>query len=449
MSKAPKKSSSKGSKAPSKAEPKEEALADDVGGEDAPAPRSKPVAVGRSLEIDAPADIAMENLLEKLKLLSYEKEFCRRKRPFWAPLTRTYFASPSPNNNQNEQFFYFTSLVTWLLNATGRNFTAPQQFDDPNAACTNILMELKESGFATPNFPPAKLKSGYGEAICGVLDNLADLVLEKQGFTWKKAVYQPDGYVEEAEVDEGADLGAEMGDADNIGGLPEPEEEEAYMEGVRGNETSEKDSTDGPLESKIDAAEWKLELERVGPQLRVTVVPDGKDWRTHLEQTHQHQQTIEDALPDSKSQLDRVESEVTGALEKITTREKFVNNQFEHLTREYRAVREQLAQVQERYNKSTENVAELTNELAHVSEELENIKNTMTEKGDNISDTSPLVKIKSAIQRLKVELKAMEVRIGVAEHALLQVNLKNKGKEEGRTVKTQAAAEGYDSEDGF
>jgi estrogen-related receptor beta like 1 len=43
------------------------------------------------------------------------------------------------------------------------------------------------------------------------------------------------------------------------------------------------------LESKVDASEWKLELERVAPQLRVTVVADGKDWRAHLDQTHAHQ----------------------------------------------------------------------------------------------------------------------------------------------------------------
>ena len=34
-----------------------------------------------------------------------------RRRPPWVPLSRSYFAVPSPKNNQNEQFFYFTSLV--------------------------------------------------------------------------------------------------------------------------------------------------------------------------------------------------------------------------------------------------------------------------------------------------------------------------------------------------
>ena len=59
-----------------------------------------------------------------------------------------------------------------------------------------------------------------------------------------------------------------------------------------------------------------MELERVAPQLRVTVVPDGKDWRSHLDQTHQHQETIEKALPDSKAQLAKVS--YIGSREPIT-----------------------------------------------------------------------------------------------------------------------------------
>ena len=121
----------------------------------------------------------MDNIVDKLKLLDYERDFCKQKRPPFVPLTRTYFAYPPPSNNQNEQFFYFTSLTAWLLGIAGRNFQAPAQFDDPNAACSNIIMELKDVGFATPNFPPTKLKQGHGEAVCGVLDNLLDLVLER------------------------------------------------------------------------------------------------------------------------------------------------------------------------------------------------------------------------------------------------------------------------------
>jgi len=396
----------------------------------------------------------MEFITDKLKLINYEKAFCQKKRPPWTPLSRSYFAVPSPNNNQNEQFFYFTSLVSWLFTLAGRKFNPPAQFDDPNSSCTNILMELKNMGFATPSFPPSKLIKGHGDAVCNLLDAVVDLVLEKQGWRWQKAVYQPDGYVEDAEVDN-TDINTDQQE-DQLGmatgTAQEPEEEEAYMDGrnefpKEGKEAKEEEDAK-PLHSQVDSAEWKLELERVGPQLRVTVLPDGKDWRAHLEQTHQHQETIIKALPESKSQLDKVEAEVASALEKIDSREKFVNTQLEHLTSDYRTCREQLSAVQERYNKGTENVGELGNELAHMNEELENIKQSVIERGDNIGDTKPLKEIKDAMVKLKGELKLMEVRIGVASHALLQTNLKNKGSGNSHKSKRNAQPD-YDSEEGF
>jgi len=412
-------------------------------------------SVGRSLENDMPGEVTMEFIQDKLKLLNYERDFCSKKRPPWTPLSRSYFAVPSPNNNQNEQFFYFTQLVCWLFGLAGRKFNPPGQFDDPMSACTNILMELKNMGFATPSFPPAKLIKGHGDANCSLLDALVDLVLEKQGWRWQKAVYQPDGYAEEAEVDDAADVDMQE-DQHGMGSMmqePDDEEEEAYMDGrseftTRETKEAKEEEDTKPLHSQVDAAEWKMELERVGPQLRVTVLPDGKDWRAHLESTHSHQETIIKALPDSKAQLDKVEAEVATALEKIDSREKFVNTQLEHLTREYRTCRENMALIQERYNKSTENVAELTNELAHLNEELENVKQQVIDRGDNIGDTKPLKEIKDAMVKLKAELKLMEVRIGVASHTLLQTSLKNK-ENAVRSTKSKSSLPDYDSEEGF
>lgn len=36
------------------------------------------------------------------------------------------------------------------------------------------------------DFPPSKLKAGSGEHICYVLDRLAEEVLKKRGFVWRK-----------------------------------------------------------------------------------------------------------------------------------------------------------------------------------------------------------------------------------------------------------------------
>lgn len=86
-------------------------------------------------------------------------------RPHWTPLTRQYFAIPASGGGGADQFFYFTSLMAWLLQKAGKRFAAPEQHDDPNASCSTLLQTLKDMGFAAPSFPPAKLKQGWGEAV--------------------------------------------------------------------------------------------------------------------------------------------------------------------------------------------------------------------------------------------------------------------------------------------
>ena len=54
------------------------------------------------------------------------------------------------------------------------------------------------------------------------------------------------------------------------------------------------------MESTTDANEWKLEVERVIPSLKVHIRTDNKDWRTHVDQMHQHRDGIQTALSETK-----------------------------------------------------------------------------------------------------------------------------------------------------
>jgi estrogen-related receptor beta like 1 len=60
-----------------------------------------------------------------------------------------------------------------------------------------------------------------------------------------------------------------------------------------------------------------------------------------------------------------------------------------------------------------------------VSDELENVKSRMDERGNSMTDTSPLIKIKSALTQLRSEAKTMEIRIGVVNHTLVAKKLKS------------------------
>ena len=63
---------------------------------------------------------------------------------------------------------------------------------------------------------------------------------------------------------------------------------------------------------QVDPAEWRLELERVAPRLRITMPLDAKDWRLHLEQAHQHSEQIGKLWPDGQTALQKVLTEVCG-----------------------------------------------------------------------------------------------------------------------------------------
>ena len=54
------------------------------------------------------------------------------------------------------------------------------------------------------------------------------------------------------------------------------------------------------MESTVDPNEWKLEVERVTPSLKVHIRTDNKDWRTHVDQMHTHRDGINTAMSEAK-----------------------------------------------------------------------------------------------------------------------------------------------------
>lgn len=81
----------------------------------------------------------MDELMEKLKLLNYERHLLKEMK--MKPLGRYYFVR---SFNPGEQFFMFTSLCAWLIRKTGREFEQPQEFHDPSKTVADIVKILQE-----------------------------------------------------------------------------------------------------------------------------------------------------------------------------------------------------------------------------------------------------------------------------------------------------------------
>lgn len=372
--------------------------------------------------------VVMESLLEKLNVLNYEEEVLSKHN--MKNLSRHYFvSSPYLASNPGEQFYMFTIIAAWLINVAGRPFTEPQEYNEPNATVSNILAELRAFGVKV-DFPPSKLKSGSGEYVCFVLDRLAEEALRRRGFTFRKTNYPSENTEEESVVEDDAELTLSKVEEELIDEGDEEEENVMDLEALKLRSThTEAEMSSKPdeiLESTVDATEWNLEVERVLPQLKVTIRTDNKDWRVHVDQMHQHRDGIQSSLKEAKSHLDKLQEDIGKTLEKVSSREKYINNQLEHLIQEYRSAQAKLSKARERYQQASGGVTERTRVLAEISEELEKVKQEMEEKGSSMSDGAPVVKIKQSLTKLKQEIIQMDVRIGVVEHTLLQAKLKEK-----------------------
>eukprot|EP00904_Undaria_pinnatifida_P000259 jgi/Undpi1/10233/HiC_scaffold_28.g12686.m1 len=341
---------------------------------------------------------AWEDALDKLKALDYEASFCKPNN--LQPLSRMYFSVPGAN----------ASLQV-------------DKYDDPNTAVNKLMLALTGMGFDL-NFPANRLKQAYGEAVCSVLNFLTDKALVASGHVWRRPVYAAEDAAEEAEPVDDCDMADIVDEAE----VEEEEEEEQDFAEINKAEEDEgngiSDSQAAMLEAKIDPVEWKRELERVGPRLKMAASTAAKEWRGHVEQTKKHEEAIQVALPVTTTQLALIGAEVTESVEKMRAKERFINSQHDGLREEYRQLHSELKAAEAKHETTSGSVGELTEALAALSDELQELKEKMDSKGDSMSEASPLVSIKQALQQIKAEIKTFDLRIGVVSHTLLSTKIR-------------------------
>ena len=81
----------------------------------------------------------------------------------------------------------------------------------------------------------------------------------------------------------------------------------------------------------------------------MTVKLDARDWRSHLEQMHTYRDGIESSLESTRNQLDKLHTDIARTLEKISSREKYLNSQLEVPLGEMRQLQDKLAATKEQY----------------------------------------------------------------------------------------------------
>ncbi|KAF3423809.1 hypothetical protein E2986_11959 [Frieseomelitta varia] len=373
--------------------------------------------------------VRMEDLLEKLKLLNYDIEFLPEFKI--KAINRNYFVTQT---NPGEQFYTFTLLAAWLIRKAGGKFEAPQESDDPNATIAIILDYLRDTNVSI-EFPPNKLKQGSGEHAIYVLDNLADEALKAQKFQWKKVQISPDEPSNEPDIeDDDAELILEKVEEEMMAEYDDEDEDILHVDDITklyGQNFNEMQKPDDILESKTNREEWQLELERVLPQLKVTIKTgtkclNSRDWRSHIEQMKQLRTNIATNLTGTKSQLDKLHIDISNTLDKIKTRESYLNRQLESSLKQYQMLQDELSKIKEQYRDASGGVTERTRIFNKLSEELEHVKKEMDERGSSMTDGTPLINIKKTITKMKTEISEMNIRIGVLEYSLMCARIRDR-----------------------
>ena len=81
---------------------------------------------------------------------------------------------------------------------------------------------------------------------------------------------------------------------------------------------------------------------------------------------HSHQKSIEEALKETSSQLSRLHDDIRRTLEKVTSRENYINNHLDQPLSNFRMSQDRLAEVKEQYRQASGGVTERTRALTEV-----------------------------------------------------------------------------------
>ena len=90
------------------------------------------------------------------------------------------------------------------------------------------------------------------------------------------------------------------------------------------------------IEAQVNPEAWRLELETVAPQLKLSAQEHMKDWRSHVDWISTLLKKLNSVFPEVKQSLQNVNDDIQKAIEKIQKREATLATQFQDQTEKYR-----------------------------------------------------------------------------------------------------------------
>ncbi|GMI41321.1 hypothetical protein TrCOL_g576 [Triparma columacea] len=170
------------------------------------------------------------------------------------------------------------------------------------------------------------------------------------------------------------------------------------------------------ISCKVDAVEWRQELERVGPRLRVKGFVG--DWRSRLLHLGRYVGDVE-GMGEGVKGLKVLQTKAREDVDRVKRGEVIINGAFGDLSEEREVYRKAEGIALGMREKEEEERDRLALELSDVVGKLEEVKDKIDVKSD--TDTTPIVRMREGLKFIKQENKDLEIEIGVLYNVITKL----------------------------
>ena len=355
-----------------------------------------------------------ENLYHKLTLLNFQKNFIAKKHAGMV-FPSDYFAS---QNNANEQFEMFKSLLKWLFSLLDRDAKFVSDYSDPISVCSNVIQELGACGVNVPSdVTPIKMKGGFGAEVCRLINLMLDRIMAAKGVTTKAPSFPKNKDKPQPTNEVVDDVEEEVGSVN----LDEPDER---LDGIATEETSTQQKR--IIETDADPKEWYEECERVQSKLVISKVNERNEWRRHVDMARGYSSSVSELTQQVYKHLEKVSDNIEKNLEKIVANQNTLNNAFSDHFVEIKQSSERKKEVDSKIKVYAAKIKELSEEYNGLNSKYEEIQRKINEHNESATNDEPLLKIKKTIDDLKTELTRMDLHIGVLSNSIMNKSLKDR-----------------------
>ncbi|GIQ88635.1 intra-flagellar transport protein 57, partial [Kipferlia bialata] len=174
-------------------------------------------------------------------------------------------------------------------------------------------------------------------------------------------------------------------------------------------------------------AAWRMEVESMGSalptpgdilrQARQGTIGGG-DWRVGVAAMQKYKGTADTATQRSGPLLGALLTDLDQSLAKISTREKYLNQQVSDLLTELRSEETKREASQGTADTLSGEVADLAQRLGDINTRIQRYQTLLSSASDKMSDIQPLTEIKEAVHGLGQEIKELELKLTLSQDRL-------------------------------